>query len=388
MATKEDYYTLLGVSREVTPEELKKAYRKLAVKYHPDKNPGDKAAEERFKQISEAYEVLTDANKKAAYDRFGHAAFAPGGAGAPRPGGGQGNFHDPFDVFREVFGNQGGGGGGVFEEFFGGGGGSKGGPQAGSDLRYDIEITLVEAFKGTEKEISYRSQCACERCKGAGAEPGSRRTRCNTCGGHGQVTQTRGFFSIRQVCPACHGGGTVVEKPCRDCEGTGRVEQNRKLKIRVPAGIDTGFKLRSAGGGEAGVMGGEAGDLYVVIHVKDHELFERRGDDLYCEVPVKFTLAALGGMIEVPTLGAPSGRATVKIPVGTQDGTTFRLRGYGLPNLRGGERGDQLVKVSIEVPKKLTTEQRKKLEEFALACGDADNPVDEGFWEKAKRIFE
>ncbi len=386
MPQKEDYYTLLGVGKDASPEEIKKSYRKLAVKYHPDKNPGDKSAEEKFKQISEAYEVLSDPDKKAAYDRFGHAAFSPGGGGG---GGGMrsrtGGFHDPFDVFREVFG-AGSGGGGIFEEFFAGS--SRGGPQEGSDLRYDLEISLNEAYRGTEKEISYRCAVTCPRCDGQGAEPGSRRIRCNTCGGTGYITSTRGFFSIRQVCPACNGAGSVVEKPCRDCEGTGRVEQNRKIKIHIPAGIDTGLKLRSAGNGEAGILGGEAGDLIVVIHVRDHDIFERRGDDLYCKVPIKFTLAALGGTLEVPAMASPSGKASLKIPPGTQDGTNFRIRGYGMPNLRTGEKGDQLVQVTIEVPQKLTPEQRRKLEDFAIACGDADHPVEENFWERAKRIFD
>lgn len=379
---KEDYYELLGVTREATEEELKKAYRKKAVQYHPDKNPGNKQAEEMFKKVSEAYEVLKDTDKRAAYDRFGHAAFAQGGSG-PRPGGAAaGGFHDPFDIFREVFG--GGGGGSIFEEFFGGSGGGAEGAHEGADLRYDIEITLEDAARGVEKEISFRKLAACDHCHGTGAEPGSKRVTCPTCRGAGQVTTSRGFFTVRQICPTCHGNGTRIEKPCHECRGEGRINKTAKLKVRVPPGVDTGSKLRSVGNGEAGVGGGPAGDLYIVIHVKDHEIFERQGDDLFCEIPVKFTLAALGGIIEVPTL---SGKASLKIPTGTQSGTTFRLKGRGLPGLRSGQPGDQLVRVHVEVPTHLTPDQRKKLEDFALASGDADEPVGRSFFEKAKKFF-
>ena len=378
---KEDYYELLGVTREASEEELKKAYRKKAVQHHPDKNPGNKQAEEMFKKVSEAYEVLKDPDKRAAYDRFGHAAFTQG-AGGPRAGGAAGGgFQDPFDIFREVFGG-GGGGGSIFEEFFGGGGGD--GAREGGDLRYDIEIALEEAARGVEKEISFRKLGACDHCSGTGAEPGSKRVTCPTCRGAGQVTTSRGFFTVRQVCPACHGNGTRIEKPCRECRGEGRINKTAKLNVRVPPGVDTGSKLRSAGNGEAGIAGGPAGDLYIVIHVKDHEIFERQGDDLFCEIPIKFTLAALGGTIEVPTL---SGKASLKIPAGTQSATTFRLKGRGMPGLRSGQAGDQLVRVHVEVPTNLTAEQRKKLEDFALASGDADEPVGRSFFEKAKKFF-
>lgn len=376
---KEDYYEQLGVSRDASAEEIKKAYRKKAVQYHPDKNPGNKQAEEMFKKISEAYEVLGDADKRAAYDRFGHAAFAQG-AGPRGPGGPAGGFHDPFDIFREVFG---GAGGSIFEEFFGGGGGGDG-SRDGADLRYDIEISLEEAAGGVEKEISFRKLAACDRCGGTGAEPGSRRVTCSTCRGTGQVTTARGFFTVRQVCPTCHGAGMRVEKPCRECHGEGRVTKTAKLNVRIPAGVDTGSKLRSVGNGEAGVNGGRPGDLYLVIHVKEHEIFDRQGDDLFCEIPIKFTLAALGGTIEVPTL---AGRASLKIPPGTQSGTTFRLKGRGVPAIRSGHRGDQLVRVHVEVPTRLTADQRKKLEDFAIACGDAEEPVARSFFEKAKKFF-
>jgi len=389
---KKDFYELLGVSRDADANAIKKAYRKMAVKYHPDKNPGDTEAEETFKQVSQAYEVLKDPDKRAAYDRYGHAAFENGGGG-PRSGGGfggAGGFHDPFDIFREVFGGGGGGGaGGIFEEFFGGGGGGgRSRDTRGSDLRYDLEISLIEAVKGAEKEITYHTHVVCDRCHGEGAEPGTSRKTCPTCGGSGRVISQRGFFQMQQTCPTCGGTGSVVEKPCSKCGGEGRVSKQKKINIRIPAGIDTGFKLRSTGNGEAGVQGGSAGDLYIVIHVKEHEIFQRRGDDLYCEVPIKFTLAALGGTIEVPTLTSESGRANLKIPAGTQNGTTFRLRGRGVPNLHSGHAGDQLIKVKIEVPKKLTAEQRDKLESFAVACGDADEPVEKSFWEKVTRIFD
>jgi molecular chaperone DnaJ len=383
---KADFYETLGVSRDATADELKKAYRKLAVKYHPDKNPDDAASEAKFKEVSEAYDSLKDPDKRAAYDRYGHAAFQ-GGAG--RAGGGGGGGHDPFDMFREAFGGRGGGGGGggIFEEFFGGGGGGGGqsGAAHGSDLRYDLEITLEEASNGAEKEIRYRRPVECKNCSGSGAEPGSRKVTCPTCGGAGQVTSNRGFISFRQVCPGCNGAGQTIEKPCNSCHGEGRSTETSTVKVRIPAGVATGSKLRSSGKGEAGQMGGQAGDLYIIVHVKEHELFERHDHDLFCEVPIKFTLAALGGSINVPTLFA---KGTLKIPAGTQTGTTFRLRGQGMPHIRGSGKGDLLIRVQVEVPTKLSSEQKIKLEDYAEACGDPANPMSESFVAKAKKFFK
>jgi molecular chaperone DnaJ len=382
---QQDYYELLSVEKGANDEELKKAYRKKAVQFHPDKNPGNKEAEEMFKKVSEAYEVLKDPQKRAAYDRYGHAAFQQGGGAGPRGPGGGGGFHDPFDIFRDVFGGGGGGGGGggVFDEMFGGGGG-RGGDRDGSDLRYDLEITLEEAAKGLEKEISFRKAVTCERCSGNGAEPGSKKVLCPTCKGHGQVRRSGGIITFTQTCPTCGGSGQRVEKPCSACRGEGRTAKTTKLTVRVPAGVETGSRLRSSGNGEAGLAGGQAGDLYIVINVRDHELFERHGNDLFCEIPIKFTLAALGGSIEVPTL---FGKASLKIPAGTQSGTTFRLKGKGMPNLRGGSAGDQLLRVQVEVPQSLSSEQRKLLEDFARVSGDADEPTSKSFFEKAKKFF-
>ncbi|KXU34050.1 molecular chaperone DnaJ [Cephaloticoccus primus] len=390
MAAKEDYYALLGVGKTATADELKKAYRKKAVQYHPDKNPGNKEAEEMFKKVSEAYDVLSDADKRAAYDRYGHAAFqgGMGGAGGARGAGG-GGFHDPFDIFREVFGRQAGGmggSGGFFDEMFGGGGGGR--AQAGrdgADLRYDLEISLEEAARGAEREISFRRAVACDHCHGSGAEPGSKTVTCPTCGGTGQVRRSGGIITFTQVCPTCGGTGQKIEKPCTKCHGEGRVQKTTKLKVNIPAGVDTGSRLRSVGSGEAGVQGGQTGDLYIVLTVREHELFERHGDDLFCEIPIKFTLATLGGSIEVPTL---FGKATLKIPAGTQSGTTFRLREKGMPSLRGRRQGDQLVRVHVEVPTSLSGEQRKVLEEFAKLSGDAPSePASKSFFEKAKKFF-
>ncbi len=381
---QQDYYELLGVEKGANDEELKKAYRKKAVQYHPDKNPGNKEAEEMFKKVSEAYEVLKDGEKRAAYDRYGHAAFKQAGGAGPRgpAGAGGGGFHDPFDIFRDVF-NGGGGGGGIFDEMFGGGGGGRDSGRDGSDLRYDLEISLEEAAKGLEKEISFRKAVTCERCHGNGAEPGSKKVTCPTCKGHGQVRRSGGIITFTQTCPTCGGSGQKIEKACTACRGEGRTAQTTKLNVRIPAGVETGSRLRSSGNGEAGMAGGQAGDLYIVLTVREHELFERHGNDLFCEIPIKFTLATLGGALEVPTL---FGKASLKIPAGTQSGTTFRLKGKGMPGLRGGA-GDQLVRVQVEVPQSLTGEQRKILEEYVRVSGDADEPMAKSFFDKAKKFF-
>jgi molecular chaperone DnaJ len=376
---KRDYYEVLGVERSATGEEVKRAYRKLAVKFHPDKNPDDAHAEENFKELGEAYDVLMDPEKRAAYDRFGHAAFAPGGAGF-----GPGTFHDPFEIFREVFGG-GGFGGGIFETLFGSGGARSEDRRRGSDLRYDMEIKLEEAAFGAEKQIEIEKLDACDKCGGTGAEPGSHRTRCSTCGGRGQVVSSRGFFHISQTCPRCHGAGEIIEKPCQKCHGEGRIEKLSRVNLKIPAGIREGTRLRSLANGEAGVDGGPAGDLYVVIHIKEHKIFQREGDDLYCEVPIPFSVAALGGEIDVPTL---EGRAHLKVPVGTQSGQMFKLRGKGIINVNGRGHGDLFARLIVEVPSRLNAEQRRKLEEFAALCGEENTPMRKSFFERAKEFFK
>ncbi len=380
MATirKRDYYEVLGVGRGTSEEEIKRAYRKLAVKFHPDKNPEDPHAEEKFKELGEAYDVLMDADKRAAYDRFGHAAFEQGG-------GFRGGFHDPFDIFREVFGGGGGGiGGGIFETFFGGVAGQAEDRQRGADLRYDMQITLEEAAFGTEKEIEVGKLDACAKCGGTGAESGSRSVNCPVCGGRGQVISSRGFFQVSQTCPRCRGVGHIVEKPCRECDGEGRLERSSRVKLKIPAGIADGSRLRSPRNGEAGIRGGPQGDLYVVVHVQEHKVFQRDQDNLYCEVPIPFSLATLGGEVPVPTL---EGKANLKIPTGTQSGQMFKLRGKGVVHVNGREHGDLLVRVMVEVPTHLNSEQRAKLQEFAELCGDENTPLRKSFFERAKEFF-
>jgi molecular chaperone DnaJ len=371
---KRDYYEVLGVAKDVGTDEIKKAYRKLAVEYHPDKNPGDKSAEEKFKELGEAYEILNDPQQRAAYDQYGHAAFDR------RAHARAGSFHDPFEIFREVFG-----GGSIFEDLFGGGSSDPSQPHRGDDLRYDMEISFEEAVRGTQKEITLSKAERCAECQGTGAEAGSRVRTCPTCGGRGQVVSSRGIFSIAQACPHCHGAGRVIERPCKACRGMGRREAPGKITLRIPPGVDTGSRLRSSGNGEAGYRGGPHGDLYVVLHVRPHELFQRDGDDLLCEMPISFVQAALGAEIEVPAL---DGKTPVKIPPGTQPGTVFRLKGKGVTNVQGYGQGDLHVRVSIEVPTHLTAVQKTKLLEFAESCSGKENPITQRFFDKARKLFQ
>lgn len=372
-----DYYETLGVSKSADAAEIKKAYRKLAVKYHPDKNPGDHTAEDKFKELGQAYEALSDPDKRAAYDRYGHDAFSGGG------GGGRGGFHDPADIFSQVFGGAFGGG---FEEFFGGGGSrKKSGKQRGSDLRYDLEITLEEAANGVEKELEIERNIPCGKCNATGSKGSGGVKTCSTCAGRGVVGRQAGIFIQQTTCPECRGAGETISDPCNDCRGDGRVERETRIKLRIPPGVDTGVRLRSTGNGDAGVRGGAGGDLYAFLHVEDHDMFEREGTTLFCDIPLPFSTAALGGELKVPTL---DGQASIKIPTGTQGGTTFRVREKGMPALSGGAKGDLNVTVQVEVPTKLSKDQEEKLRAFSESIGDHNSPVHQGFLEKAKRFFD
>ncbi len=379
---KRDYYETLGVPKNASDEEIKKAYRKLAMKHHPDRNQGDaaKAAEARFKEAKEAYEMLSDAQKRAAYDQYGHAGVDPNMRGPGGPGAeGFGGFSEAFgDIFGDIFGGQ-----------RGAAGGGRGGRQVfrGSDLSYAMEISLDEAAHGKEAQIRIPTWDACETCHGTGAKPGTQAKTCSTCSGAGAVQMRQGFFSVQQTCPTCRGSGKFITDPCNSCHGQGKVKKNKTLEVKIPAGIDDGMRIRSAGNGEPGTNGGPPGDLFIEIRLKKHDIFERDGDDLHCQVPISFTTAALGGEIEVPTL---AGKAAIDIPEGTQAGKQFRLRGKGIKGVRSSYPGDLYCHISVETPVKLTEHQRKLLKEFdeSIRKGGVKHSPSEGGWtEKLKSFF-
>jgi molecular chaperone DnaJ len=375
MATKKrDYYEVLGVNRDASEEDIKKAYRKLAMKYHPDRNPDSKESEEKFKEAKEAYEVLTEAEKRRAYDAYGHAGVNPQMGGMGEGGPGMGGFAEAFgDIFSDIFGGgQGRGRSTVFR---------------GADLRYNLEISLENAARGSETKIRIPTMEACETCHGSGAKPGTQPKTCETCHGQGQVRLSQGFFSIQQTCPTCHGSGKMITDPCGTCRGAGRVKKHKTLQVKIPAGVDEGDRIRLSGEGESGVNGGPPGDLYVVIHLKDHGVFQRDGDDLHCEMPISFSQAALGGEIEIPTL---DGSAKIKIPPETQSGQVFRLRGKGIKGVRSSYPGDLMCEVVVETPVRLTDRQKdilKELEEINRKDGPRHNPRAKGFMDKMKDFF-
>lgn len=372
MSVEIDYYELLEVERGADDAAIKSSYRKLAMRWHPDKNPGDAEAEARFKAISEAYDCLKDPQKRAAYDRFGHAAFQNGGmgGGAGGPGGG---FSDLGDIFETIFGSAFGGGGGRQQA------------RRGADLRYDMEVSLEEAFHGKQAQIEIEVAAACEPCDGSGAEPGTGTRRCNLCGGHGQVRAQQGFFMVERTCPTCHGRGEVIEKPCRKCGGEGRVDRPQTLDVSIPPGVDTGTRIRLGGKGEAGPFGAPAGDLYIFVHVRRHAVFERDGTTLLTRVPITFTTAALGGEIELP--GIDGERHTVPIPAGIQSGKQLRRRGAGMPVLQGRERGDLVMEITVETPSKLTARQKELLRELQETETGEECPGSKGFFDKLKEAW-
>jgi len=378
---KRDYYDILGVSRGAGEKDLKSAFRRLAKQYHPDANPGDKNAEHKFKEINEAYEALRDPQRRAAYDRFGHAAFETGGMGGGHPG--AGGFGPEFassmsDIFEDLFGEFMGGGRGR-------GGGRRGGTQRGSDLRYNMEITLTEAYSGKPAQIRVPTSVSCEQCKGSGAKPGTNPKSCPTCNGQGAVRSSSGFFTVERTCPTCQGRGRVISDPCPACSGQGRVTKERTLSVNIPAGVEDGTRIRLAGEGEAGVRGGPAGDLYIFLSVKPHEFFQRDGADLFCRVPISMAAASLGGEIEVPTIDGK--RARVQITEGTQTGKQFRLKGKGMPVLRSSQAGDLYIQVTVETPVNLSRRQRELLKEFEREARN-NSPESEGFFAKAKAFWE
>ena len=372
-----DYYEVLEVERGASDEELKKAFRRLAMQHHPDRNGGCTDSEHKFKELNEAYSILSDPNKRAAYDRFGHAGV--NGAG----GGGGAQFHDIHDIFNEVFGN-------AFGDMFGGGRRPQG-PRRGQDLRYDLEITLEQAYAGYTAEIAVPASLSCEACSGSGCKPGTTPTTCTGCGGAGRVRASQGFFSIERTCPRCGGSGRMVLDPCAGCHGMGQTRKERRLQVAIPPGVDDGSRIRLEGEGDAGSGGGPRGDLYIFLSVRPHELFERDGLDLLCTVPAPMCTAALGGEIEVPCLmgGATDDdcRVTVKIPEGTQTGHKVRIKGRGMPSLRGRQRGDLLVELFVETPTRLTARQKELMKEFAEGCGEAQHPRSSGFFHKARRFW-
>ena len=382
--SKKDYYELLGVSRAISAEDLKKAYRKAALKYHPDRNQGNKEAEERFKEVSEAYEVLSDPQKRQQYDQFGHdglkASFGPDGFDFSRDFTHMGDLQD---VLGSLFGER----GGIFDEFFGTGGRrrSRGGPRQGSDLRFDLEIDFEESVFGSQREITLPVTKECDRCTGSGVEPGTSKQSCRHCSGRGSVISGGGFFQVRQTCPICGGAGSVVTDPCRNCRGSGRIKAQERLTLKIPAGVDTGSRLRAVGKGEGGSGGGPSGDLYVVLRVRSHDVFERRGDDLFCDVPVSLDMAALGGEIQVPTI---DGYAKLKLAPGTESGRVFRLRGKGVPNVEGHGQGALHVRVVAEVPMRLSPQQKKLVREFQEQSTPANYPLQEAFEQKIQAFFQ
>ena len=379
---KRDYYETLGISPNASPEEIKKAYRRLAVKYHPDKNrDNSKEAEEKFKEVSEAYKILSDGEKRKIYDQYGHAGLqADVGAGG---GGFTGFDFDPRKIFDEVFGQRSSSGGGIFDNFFSGRTGVREG-QPGSDLQYSLEITFKEAAFGTEKEVQVPRYETCSNCRGSGVKPGSSPQTCPSCGGAGSIAVSQGFFSMSRTCTQCHGRGTVIKDPCKECRGSGRVRRTRRVKVKIPAGIDNGSHLRLTGQGEAGLRGGPIGDLYIAIRVRPHPIFKREGDTVICEVPITFTQAALGGEIRVPTL---NGRAKLKIPPGTQTNKIFRLRKMGIPHLHSSGRGDQWVKIIVETPVSLSAEQKQLLKKFEEVGRGNGQPKARDFFDKVRQIF-
>ncbi len=381
-AAGRDYYEILGVARDADAATIKSAFRKLAMKLHPDQNPGCKVSEEKFKEIGEAYSVLSDPEKRAAYDRYGKAAFQGGAGGGPGFGPGAAGFGDFSDLFNEIFG-------GGFEDMFAqqrGGRGPRNGPERGADLRYDVEITLEQAFRGMEREIVVPRAQACEPCKGSGSEGNAPLETCRTCQGAGQVRASQGMFRIVRTCPACHGRGQSIKSPCRSCGGRGAVQKERTLSVKIPAGVEDGTRIRLAGEGDQGARSGPPGDLYLFLSVKPHALFERDGPDLYCRAPAPMCKAALGGEMEIPTIDGD--RAKITIPAGAQTGRRFRIKGKGMTHLRGKDRGDLHVELAVETPINLTAKQRKLLEEFAKDCGEEAHPQSQGFFDSVKKFFE